>query len=48
MTPQIIEEVKEVIDQMLDEEKLRVVGDACLKLLKNSTTRMMERESMCL
>lgn len=40
----LIEEAKDFVSQLLDEEKLTIVGDACLKLLTNSTTRMLDRD----
>ena len=41
----IIEEGKDVTNQVLDAERLRIVGGACLKLLENSCTRMTERDA---
>lgn len=44
----LLEEVHGVVDQILLPEQLQVVGESCFKLLKESKTRLIERESMFL
>ncbi len=43
---ELIESGAEVAGQVLDAQRLRIVGESCFKILTNSITRMTERESM--